>query len=144
MPELRRYSLFISHAWKYGDAYDRLVALLDDANYFRYLNWSAPEDKPIIPPGAKVPDKEIESEIERKISFTHCVLVIAGMYAAHSDWMQVEIDIAKKLKVPMVGIRPRGNNVMPTEVLLATKVDVGWTTDSIVAAIQQWALSRKS
>ena len=34
MPSLYDYRLFISHAWKYGDDYDRLVRFLDNANYF--------------------------------------------------------------------------------------------------------------
>lgn len=50
MPNLKTYDLFISHAWKYGDDYDRLVALLDSALYFSYRNYSAPKDKPIAAP----------------------------------------------------------------------------------------------
>ena len=44
MPSLYDYRLFISHAWKYGDDYDRLVRFLDNANYFSYRNYSAPRE----------------------------------------------------------------------------------------------------
>ena len=140
MPELRRYHLFISHAWKYGDAYNRLTRLLDDANNFKYWNYSAPEDKPVIPPEMTVPDSKVEEKIRIKISMAHCVLVIAGMYVNYSDWIQCEIDIAKDLKKPLIGIKPWGNERMPTEVLIATIIDVGWNTDSIVSAIRQYSL----
>ena len=142
MPELRCYHLFISHAWRYGEAYDRLERLLKSAPNFTYVNWSAPEDKPVVPKGVSMPDSALRSAIKSKISHAHCVLVIAGMYAAHSAWMQTEIDLARELKKPLVGIRPWGNTRMPTEVLIATREDVGWNTASIVAAIRQWSLPR--
>lgn len=47
MPDLKTYDLFISHAWKYGEEYSRLVSLLKGAPYFKYRNYSAPEDKPL-------------------------------------------------------------------------------------------------
>ena len=34
MEEKRVYHIFISHAWKYGEAYDKLVHLLKMANNF--------------------------------------------------------------------------------------------------------------
>jgi len=68
-----------------------------------------------------------------------CVLVLGGMYAAHSEWMQVEIDVAKALEKPLIGIRPWGNKTYPTNVLIVTKIDVGWNTDSVVEAIRSYA-----
>mgnify|MGYP003186821096 FL=1 len=44
MPNLYNYRLFISHAWKYGPDYIRLVNLLDNASYFSYHNYSAPRE----------------------------------------------------------------------------------------------------
>ena len=42
MPQLKIYDLFISHAWKYGEEYDRLISLLNAAPYFYYRDYSAP------------------------------------------------------------------------------------------------------
>lgn len=142
MPTLRRYNIFISHAWKYGDEYDRLVEMLREAPNFEFLNWSAPEDKPVIPQGMKVPDRKIKEEIEKKIKMADCVLVLGGMYAAYSDWMQAEIDIAKNLPRPLIGIKPWGNKQYPSSVLAATKVDVGWNTPTIVQEIRNNARAR--
>ena len=49
MPNLYDYRIFISHAWKYGSAYDSLVTLLNNAPYFSYYNYSAPKEKTAFP-----------------------------------------------------------------------------------------------
>ena len=41
------YNLFISHSWTYGDAYDRLVDMLNAKPYFSYKNYSVPKYDPI-------------------------------------------------------------------------------------------------
>ena len=136
------YNIFISHAWKYGEAYDRLVNLLDQAPRFQWLNWSAPSDKPVIPDGMVVPDRVVLQAIERKMSMAGCVLVIAGMYAHHSDWIRSEMDLARNLRIPLIGIRPWGSQRMPQDVLGRTVEDVGWSTDSIVGAVRKWSTPR--
>jgi len=45
MPALHDYRLFISHAWTYGGAYDRMISFLDNANNFKYSNYSVPVNK---------------------------------------------------------------------------------------------------
>ena len=71
-----------------------------------------------------------------------CVLVLEGMYAAHSEWMQTEIDIAKDLPRPLIGIKPWANKQYPRNVLVATKVDVGWNTPKIIQEIRNNARLR--
>jgi hypothetical protein len=140
MPELRTYHGFISHAWKYGDQYARLVSLLRVAPNFLFVNWSAPEDKPLIPPGTWVPTATVLTAIESKMRMAQIVLILAGMYAAHSIWMQAEMDLGRHLGIPMIGIRPWGNERMPGQVLAVTREDVAWNTDSIVGAVRRHAL----
>lgn len=142
MPSLKTYDLFISHAWKYGDDYNRLVDLLDDANNFCYRNYSAPKDKPLGNlDGSDVTNKsEITSAIERKISPVNAVLIISGMYYNNRKWMQAEIDIALEKNKPIIAIKPWGNEVMPKEVSAAADTIVGWNTSSIVDAIRTYAL----
>ena len=140
MPELKTYDLFISHAWKYGDEYDRLIKLLDSAPNFSYRNYSAPQDKPLILSTTSVKDSTIRNKIKDKIRPVNCVLIISGMYAQHSDWMQAEIDISKELSKPMIGITPHGGERSPTNVVLVTKIDVGWSTQSIVDAIRRYSI----
>jgi hypothetical protein len=140
MPDLKTYDLFISHAWKYGSEYDRLINLLDNAPFFYYRNYSAPKDKPLISPSSSVRDQTILNKIKDKIKYVNCVLVISGMYAQYSDWIQAEIDISKEYSKPMIGITPYGGQRIPTNVLIATKEDVGWNTQSIVNAIRKHSI----
>lgn len=108
MPSLYNYRLFISHAWRYGKDYDRLISFLDSAPYFSYYNYSAPKERPLFPEGTPLNNKMIASKITDKISPAQIVLVISGMYGAYSDWMGYEINEAVRLGKPILGIYPWG------------------------------------
>lgn len=142
MPELKTYDLFISHAWKYGDEYNRLINLLDNAPNFKYRNYSAPSDKPLenLDRSPVNTSREIKDAIHRKINPVNCVVVISGMYYNHREWMQFEIDYAKEKGKPIVAIKPYGNSKTPTEIQDVADVVVNWNTDSIVSAIREYSL----
>lgn len=80
---------------------------------------------------------QLQEALKDQIRPVSCVLVIGGMYVAHSDWLQFEIDFAKGLKKPIIGIQPWAAERMPTAVTNASNLIVGWNTDSIVQAIRQ-------
>ena len=129
MPTLKTYDLFISHAWKYGEDYRRVVNLLDSASNFHYRNYSAPEDNPLHIDGKEVRNSnEIEHAIIRKIMPVNCVLIISGMYYNTRKWMQ------------FIAIRPWGAVRMPTEVQNAADKTVSWNTSSIVDAIRCYSI----
>jgi len=67
------------------------------------------------------------------------VLILAGMYAAHSDWIQFEIEFSQLLSKPIIGVRPWGAERVPQAVQDAAAEIVGWNTDSIVSAIRKHA-----
>jgi len=142
MPELKPYHLFISHAWKYGDDYIHLNDLLEEAPNFKYYNYSAPKDNPLINlDGTSVTNKtQIKDAILRKIRPVNCVLVISGMYYNNREWMQYELDCAVAMGKPIIPIKPRGNVNMPTEVSSVATTTVNWYTDSIVSAIRTYSL----
>ena len=89
MPALKTYDLFISHAWQYGDSYNRLNDMLSSAPNFYYRNYSAPMDKPLHNlNGTDVTTKnQIKAAIDRKIRCSNCVIVISGMYTTYREWM---------------------------------------------------------
>lgn len=140
MPYLKTYDLFISHAWKYGDDYTRLVNLLSQANLFTYRNYSAPQDKPLFPPGPSIPKKTVIEKITNKIKPVNAVIVLTGMYAAYRDWIQVEIEVAQSYGKPIIGVVPWGQVCVPLDVQSAFVETVRWNTDSIVGAIRRHAL----
>ncbi len=136
MPPLKTYDLFISHAWKYNDDYYRLVNLLNAAANFKWRNYSVPEHDSF----GKMTKAQLLAELDGQIKPVNAVLIIAGMYVNYSDWILEEIKIAQKYGKPIIGLKPRGAEVTPKVVQDAAKEMVGWTTDSIVAAVRNHAL----
>lgn len=136
MPELFNYKLFISHAWGYHDDYTRLIGLLDNANNFRYSNYSVPRDDKF----GKMNRSQLEEELRQQIRPVNCFVALGGVYMSYSDWIQFELDFAVSLGKPIIGIRPWGNTNISTAVSSVAKEIVGWNTDSIVAAIRKYSI----
>jgi hypothetical protein len=137
MPSLRPRNLFISHSWVYGDAYEKLVALLDAAPNFIYRNYSVPKDDPVH----NAPNvNALYQAIKNQMVFCEVVLIMAGKYATYSKWIQREIQIAKKdYNKPIVAIRPWANEQVSSVVCDAADRLVSWNTSSIVTAIREVA-----
>ena len=136
---MKTYNLFISHSWVYGDAYEKLVNLLNQRSYFRYSNYSVPKDDPLHTSGT---DKELYAAIKNKISLSSVVLILAGVYGSYSKWINKEIKIAQtefKIAKPIIAITPWGSQKTSTKVKDAADKIVGWNTESIVSAIREIA-----
>lgn len=140
MPVLHDYHLFISHAWNYGGDYDRVVDLLNKAPNFSWSNYSRPRENPIIDPKVSCTNAELYEKLKNQIRPTGCVLVLSGMYTAYSKWIQKELDYAVLLGKPIVGIKPWGNERVPTAVSDVADTIVGWNTSSIVDAIRKYSI----
>jgi hypothetical protein len=130
-------NLFISHSWSYSDAYDRLVDLLDAASYFDYKNYSVPKNDPIH----NAPNSQaLYDSIKGQMSPCHVVLILAGVYATYSDWIDKEIKISKRefySKKPILAIEPWGSERTSQVVRDNADLIVGWNTDSIIKGIRQ-------
>lgn len=131
------YNLFISHSWSYGDAYDRLVKMLDDANYFCYKNYSVPKNDPIH----NAPNSgALYNAIKNQMLPCHAVLILAGVYATYSDWINNEIKISKNefyKSKPILAIQPWGSEKTSQVVKDNADLIVGWNTDSIIKGIRE-------
>lgn len=138
MPSLYDYRLFISHAWKYGEDYQRLISLLNNAPYFSYYNYSAPREKPLFPAGTPHTNSQIAQLITQKIAPSQITLVLSGMYGAYSDWMQYEIAESYRMDKPIIGIYPWGQERVPSYVTAYATEIVHWNTASIVSAIRRY------
>ena len=128
------YNLFISHSWAYGDAYEKLIGLLDSkGGYFPYKNYSVPQNDPIHNAPNQV---ALRAAIERQIKPASVVLILAGVYSTYSKWINVEIEIAKQFGKPIIAIEPWGSEKTSAVVKNAADKIVKWQTDSIVSAIR--------
>jgi GTPase Era involved in 16S rRNA processing len=131
--DAKTYNIFVPHSWDYDDEYQRLIGLLDGVDDFGYKDYSVPKDDP-IDANTK---KQLEEALREQILHSTVVLVPAGMYVNHREWIQREIDIAKEMHKPIIAVKPRGNERMPEFVTQNADEVVGWNKDSIVAAIRR-------
>lgn len=133
---MKTCNLFISHSWDYSDQYNRLVNLLQERRYFVFKNHSVPPDNPIHDAGT---DTQLRQAIRNQMMPCHVILILAGVYATYSKWINIEIDLAKEGFIyakPIIAIRPRGSVRISERVKLAADRLVGWNTKSVVEAIR--------
>jgi hypothetical protein len=135
MPQLHRYRIFISHAWSYNADYYQLVDRLDETRNFLYANYSVPEHDPVD----AYNNTKLKEELRQQIRPVEVVIILGGMYVAASDWIQFELDFAKHLNKPILGVRPWGTVKIPKSVQDAADEIVGWDAPTIVSAIQRLA-----
>jgi hypothetical protein len=130
-------SLFISHAWQYGEQYESLVNLLNNDGLFQWANLSVPNSNPLPKLGARKSFWHLVRQLDYLVAKADCVLIIAGMYGDRSEYIQTEIDAAKHHGRPIVAVRPWGQERMPEAVTEAADEIVGWYTSSIVSAVRR-------
>ena len=130
------YNLFISHSWTYSNQYNKLVDLLDNANFFSYRNYSVPKDDPIHDANNA---KELYDAIKKQVGYAQVVIILAGVYSSYSRWIDKEIEIAQILGKPILAIEPWGSEKTSSVVKNAADRIVKWNTDSIVNAIRDLA-----
>lgn len=127
------YNLFIGHSWAYSDAYSKLMELLSNAPYFNFKNYSVPKDDPIH----NAPnDYQLRAAIKNQMQHASCVLILAGVYATYSKWINIEIQLAQEMGKKIIAIQPWAAQRTSQVVKNAADEIVGWNTSSIVNAIR--------
>jgi hypothetical protein len=129
---LRKYRVFICHAWEYSADYYRIVDFLNEAPFFEWEDCSVPVHDPLH-------TRDLEYELRNQMRDADVFLIIAGMYAAHHDWMDFELRFARRIGRPILGILTWGSERVPQTVQAAAVELVGWNSASIVAAIRRHA-----
>ena len=136
---VKTHNLFVSHSWRYSDSYDRFTSLLDRRPYFAFKDYSVPPDDPIHNARNQT---ELREAIRKQMAPCHVVVVMAGVYATYSKWINIELDLAKKgfrSEKPVLAVRPWGNERISDPVREAADRIVGWNTESIVRGIRELA-----
>lgn len=134
MPELKTRMLFLSHAWSYESHYNQLVLWFDAEPNFSWKNCSVPSTDSLT-------DKTtsgLAAGMTRQISPAQGVIIMAGMYAAHSEWIKYEIAEAVRMNKVIIGVRPWGAERVPTVVTENATVMVNWQSASIIKAVRDY------
>lgn len=132
------YNIFISHAWKYSEDYNQVVKWLNEAQAEGLLTWknySVPEHDPLIDPNTTIGKTKLKNMLKEQIRPASKVVVISGMYAAYSDWIDFEIDTSVGYSKYIIGLKPWGQQRIPTKVSDNADVMVGWNKSSLINAI---------
>jgi hypothetical protein len=129
----KEYNVFISHSWDHDDQYDRLKDMLDERGHFKYSDYSVPEDDSLDPDNPQ----ELWQDMKKRIKNSSAVVVTAGMYVSHSNWIRAEMNMANSTDTPIVAVKPRGNERLPKKVREEADKVVGWNKDSVVEAVQE-------
>jgi hypothetical protein len=113
---------------------------LDKASLFNYNNYSVPKDDPIHD-ARNI--GELSNAIKNHMTPCHIVIVLAGVYATYSKWIDREIAMASNgfaSPKPVLGVKPWGNRRTSTVVARSADDIVGWNTNSIVSAIRELSI----
>jgi hypothetical protein len=132
------YHIFISHAWKYSDDYQTVVKWIDEAKADGILNWSnysVPYHDPLVDPSTTVGKNKLQKLLENQISPASKIIVISGMYAAYSDWIDFEIDTSVSKGKYIIGLKPWGQERIPVKIQNNADIMVGWNKSSVINAI---------
>lgn len=132
MPHLKTRNLFISHAWSYDSHYETIVNWLNNEPLFIWKNYSVPSHDGCIEKSVT----GLKACLSRQIAPASCVIIASGMYAAHSGWIEYEINEALRLNKQIIGVRPRGQERTPLIIQNAADEMVNWNSASLISAIR--------
>jgi hypothetical protein len=136
MPTLTNRMIFISHAWAYSEHYWKLVEWFNAEPNFSWSNCSVPSHD-------SLPDKTskgLSEGMTRQINPSQIVIILGGMYAAHSDWIDYEITEAQRMSKVIIGVKPWGQERVPLKVQNASICPVvGWNSASVIQAVRDYS-----
>lgn len=136
MPELKNRMIFISHAWGYTEHYNKIIEWCNNANNFSWKNCSVPSTNAL----QDKTSKGLSEGMTRQINPSQVVVILGGMYAAHSAWIEYEISEANRLNKPIVAVKPLGQERIPKIVQDASWCEpVGWNSASVIGAIRHYS-----
>ena len=131
------YPIFLSYSWAEQDGTERITSLMENYRLrtedFAYEYYSVSKDDPVqfLPS-----NKALASAIETQMKQCSCLIILAGVYEEFTRWINLELDAAKKLKIPVIlveAVSPKHTNFKEKRAACATvKWDVQELGDAIV------------
>lgn len=130
-----RYNIFVSHSWNYDAGYNKIIEWLDaekESNpLFAYANYSVPREDP-FDKGSKA---KLQTALTGQIAPANVVVIIGGMYATYSDWINYEVNEAVRMQKKVLLVEPWGQQKVPAYVRSVATKTVGWNSASVIKGI---------
>lgn len=134
------YSVFISHAYDHRDIYYELVQKLNDANHFSWHNRSLGFDIQFDGGRDDVDNEELRNALSERIATSDVLIALTKPVASRRRWLQWEIQHARQLGKPVIGVARRLNDNVSSYVRDHSDHIVStWKTQEIVTAIKLYA-----
>lgn len=135
------YDLFISHAWRNNDEWDRFVDLLNGSSELEWRNFSLPWYDPAFDPRTPIGEKIILKSLEDQIIPSHCIFMLSGVFSSKSSlpWLEKEIEIARDHDKPIIAVPSVESGEVLEPIREAATKTISWETDEAVAAIKELA-----
>lgn len=129
----RMINIFVSHSWDHLNDLRNLRNLLNNRGYFNV------EFLEVTPDVAFNSNNiyYLHMKVGELIAKADIIIGLAGVYASHSDWMQWEMDKAKSLGKPILGVIPWGQTNISNEVAKRADDMCRWNTESIVEKVRK-------
>ena len=133
---MSHHHLFLSHSWKYSDTYNGLVTLLDNRENqdFPFSNFSLPKDDPIHDADN---DEQLRAAIKAQMVKCSKIIILAGVYATYSKWINIEIELAKEMGKKIIAVEPYKAERTSSIVKNSADRIVTWNSRSLVNAIKE-------
>ncbi len=131
------YPIFLSYSWAEQDGTERITSLMENYRLatedFAYEYYSVSKDDPVqfLPS-----NKALAAAIETQMKEASCLVILAGVFEEYRRWLNLELETAKKLKIPVIlveAVDPKHTNFKEKRAAVATvKWDVKELGDAIV------------
>lgn len=128
----KTYHLFISHSWTYSNHYNTLLSWIANSN-ITYSNYSVPSTNPFDIQGVR----NLKAAITEQIAHASVVIVTAGIYVSHSEWIDYEIQEAVRMGKPILAVKPWGNERLPQAVQHNATLIVNWNSASFISGLKE-------
>jgi len=128
------YRIFISHSWKYHEAYATMQQFLD-AQGISYHDYSVPKHDPVHTNGT---DRQLYKAIDAKIKNCSGVIILAGVYSSYSKWINAEIQISRAYEKPIIAVEPWASEKTSVVVKNAADKVVRWNGKSLADAVKDF------
>ena len=133
------YDVFITHAWRYHDDWNRAADVLDGVAGFKWRNFSVPWYDPAMDPNTAVGGRFVRDWLEGQILPSSAVLFLDSVYAVKSarKWLDTELEIARAARKPVIALPPFGAVGVSLEVAEIVDQVVPWDGPIIARAIAE-------
>ena len=126
--------VFVAHPFSETEDYLRVFEYLESSHNFYYRNVSVPDPKYLADvEGAR-------TELRRQIGLAEVVIIPAGLYKPHQEWVEFELHCARGLDKPIIVLEFFGlKDKLPAQLEALSDERIEWNERSIADAIRRQA-----